>query len=70
MILIGRVLLNSDQMADVNCVPRSEVRLVGTPSLATQPRMRAFAHDGAEMSGTGTASGHLDHLSTMVKMYE
>ena len=27
------------------------------------------AHDAAEMSGTGTASGHLDHLSTIVKIY-
>ena len=53
----------------MNWAPRSEVRLVGTPNLATHPLMRVSAHDAAEMLWTGTASGHLDHLSTIVKMY-
>ena len=48
--------------------PRSDVRLVGTPNLDTHPPMRALTHDVAVMSATGTASGHLDHLSAIVKM--
>ena len=51
---------------DVNCVPQSDVRLLGTPNLETHPRMRALAQDTAVMSASGTASGHLDHLSTIV----
>ena len=69
IFLIARVLLSSAQSEEVNWAPPSEVRLVGTPNLATHPRMRASAHVAAEMSWTGTASGHLDHLSTIVKMY-
>ena len=67
MFLIANVLPISAQREDVNWAPRSEVRLLGTPNLATQPRMRALAHVVAVMSGTGIASGHLDHLSTIVK---
>ena len=70
IFLIANVLPISVHSEEVNCVPLSEVRLLGTPNLATQPRMRALAHVLAVMSGTGIASGHLDHLSTIVKTYE
>ena len=66
--MIARVLPNSAQSAEVNWAPRSEVRLVGMPNLAIHPLMRASAHVVAEMSLTGTASGHLDQRSTIVKM--
>ena len=68
-VLDGQRFPNSAQSAEVNWAPRSEVRLVGTPNLAIQPLIRASAHVVAEMSFTGIASGHLDHLSTIVKMY-
>ena len=67
MCQIDNVLLISAQSEDMNCAPRSEVTLVGTPNRATQPRINALAHVAAVMSGTGMASGHLDHLSTIVK---
>ena len=70
IFLIANVLPISVHSEEVNCAPLSEVRLLGTPNLATQPRMRALAHAVAMMSGTGIASGHLDHLSAMVKTYE
>ena len=66
--LTASILLNSAQREEVNWAPRSEVRLVGMPNLAIHPRMRAFAQDAAEMSASGTASGHRDQLSTIVKM--
>ena len=69
MCRIDSVLLISDQSEDVNCAPRSEVRFVGTINRATQPRISALAHVAAVMSETGMASGHLDHLSTIVKTY-
>ena len=67
-ILIDKTSLSSAQRAEVNCALWSEVRFVGTPNLATQPQMRALAQAAAEMSASGTASGHRDHLSTIVKM--
>ena len=67
MCRIANILLISAQSKDVNWAPRSDVRLVGTPKRATQPRISALAHVAAVMSGTGMASGHLDHLSTIVK---
>ena len=67
MFLTARILPISVQREEVNYVSRSEVRLFGTPNLATQPRMSALAHDMAVMSGNGITSGHRDHLSTMVK---
>ena len=67
MCRIANILLISAQSEDVNWAPQSDVSLVGTPKRATQPRMSALAHMAAVMSGTGMASGHLDHLSTIVK---
>ena len=67
MCRIANTLLILAQSEDVNWAPRSDVRLVGTPKRAIHPRMSALAHVAAVMSGTGMGSGHLDHLSTMVK---
>ena len=47
----------------------SDVRLLGTPNLETHPRMRALAQDTAVISASGTASGHLDHLSVALSVY-
>ena len=65
MCLTPSVVLSSDQSEEVNWAPRSKVRLPGIPNLAIHPRMRAFAHEAAEMSASGTASGHRNHLSTL-----
>ena len=55
-------------VADENCVPLSEVRVVGTPNLATQDDMKAAVHVLAVISFRGTASNHLVVLSIMVRM--
>ena len=55
-------------VADENCVPLSEVRVAGTPNLATQEDMKAAAHVLAVISFSGTASSHLVVLSIMVRM--
>ena len=55
-------------VADVNCVPLSEVRVAGTPNLATQDYMKAAAHMLAVISFRGTASNHLVVLSIIVRM--
>ena len=55
-------------VADVNCVPLSEVRVAGTPNLATQDDTKVAAHVLAVISFRGTASNHLVVLSIMVRM--
>ena len=55
-------------IAGENCVPLSEVRVAGTPHLATQEDMKAAAHMFAVISFSGTASSHLVVLSMMVRM--
>ena len=55
-------------MADESCVPLSEVRVAGTPNLATQEDMKAAEHVLAAISFRGTASSHLVVLSMMVRM--
>ena len=55
-------------VADENWMPLSEVRVAGTPNLATQEDMKAAAHVFAVISFNGTASNHLMVLSMMVKM--
>ena len=51
-----------------NCVPLSEVRIAGTPNLATQEDMKAAVHVLAVISFSGTASNHLVVLSIIVRM--
>ena len=51
-------------MAEVNCVPLSEVSCAGTPHLEIQPAMRASAQLAAAMSAMGRASNQRDDLST------
>ena len=55
-------------VADENCVPLSEMRVAGTPNLATLEDMKAAAHVLADISFSGTASSHLVVLSIMVRM--
>ena len=60
----------SDQTAEVNWAPLSEVRRAGTPNLETQVEMKAREQDSAVMEDSGTASGHLEVLLIMVRIYE
>ena len=55
-------------IAEENCMPLSEVRVAGTPNLATQEDMKAAEHAIAVISFNGTASSHLVVLSMMVGM--
>ena len=54
-------------MEDVNCDPLSEVMTEGIPKSGIQCLNMALAHSSAVIDLTGTASGHLEVLSTMVK---
>jgi hypothetical protein len=56
-------------MAEVNCVPRSEVSCAGTPYLEIQPAMRVSAQVAAAMSRMGRASSQREDLSTTVNRY-
>ncbi len=56
-------------MAEVNCVPLSEVSCAGTPYLEIQPAMRASVQLVAAMSDMGRASSQRDDLSTTVNRY-
>ena len=60
----------SDQTAEVNWAPLSEVRRAGTPNLEIQVEMKAHAQDSTVMEDRGLASGHLKVLSIMVRIYE
>ena len=68
MCLMPRREHNCCHVADENCVPLSEVRVSGTPNLATQDAMKAAEHVLAVISFRGTASNHLVVLSIMVRM--
>ena len=57
----------SDQIAEVNWAPLSEVRRAGTPNLDTQAEIKARAQDSVVMEDKGTASGHLEVLSIIVR---
>jgi hypothetical protein len=52
--------------ADVNCVPRSVVTVVGTPKRATHVLVNVSAHSAAEIVFKGATSGHFVVLSTIV----
>ena len=60
-------LANDDQMSDVNTEPRSDVICSGRPNLLIQALSMAVAQDIVEASSMGTASGHLEDLSMIVK---
>jgi hypothetical protein len=49
-----------NQRLEVNCGPRSEVIISGTPKREIQVNVKAFAHAAADVSESGTASIHLD----------
>lgn len=63
------VLVSSLNSCEVNCRPRSDVILAGTPNFVIHPDMRAFAHETAVISGIGMASGHRVYRSMIVKRY-
>jgi hypothetical protein len=52
-----------DYIAEVNCVPRSEVMQSGMTSLDTHLATKVSANNVAEISLSGTASSHLVDLS-------
>jgi hypothetical protein len=60
---------NDAQEAEVNCAPLSEVRVSGTPNLATQLNRKASPQEAAEMSLRGTASNQREVRSTIVRRY-
>ena len=51
----------------VNCVPLLEVSVEGTPNLDIQVSIKTRAHVSEEVEFIGTASGHLEVLSIMVR---
>ena len=58
---------DTHQREEVNCAPRSEVILAGTPNLEIQPETKARAQSLAEVEDRGMASGQQEVLSKMVK---
>ncbi len=67
--LIPSSLVRPAHSEEVNWRPWSEVRMDGTPNLATQDEMRASTQSSAAMDFKGAASNHLDDLSTIVNKY-
>ncbi len=63
------ILQSCDQMFDVNCSPRSEMIVPGTPKRVIQEKTKARAHASADVSERGIASIHLDVRSMIVKMW-
>ena len=57
----------SYQTENVNCAPQSKVRRAGTPNLDTHVEINARAEALEVMENSGTASGHLEDLSIIVK---
>ncbi len=53
----------------MNWRPWSDVMMVGTPNRATYAEMRTSTRSSADMDFKGTASSHLDDLSTIVNKY-
>jgi hypothetical protein len=48
-----------DQILEVNCIPRSEVIVSGTPKQQIQEEINSLEHAAADVSDKGTASIHL-----------
>ena len=59
---------SSDQRAEQNCEPQSEVRWSGTPKQATHPETKAAAMVAVSVLVKGMASSHLEERSTMVRI--
>ena len=59
--------LTSPQTKDVNWEPLSEVRRAWTPNLETKIEIKALRQASAVMEERGTASGHWEVLSIMVR---
>ena len=59
----------SVHVAEVNWTPLSEVRLAGTPKLATHVATKASRTASVVVSLSRTASGHLVDLSIMVSRW-
>ena len=57
----------TNQMEDVNWEPLSEVRRAGTLNFETHIEIKALAQASAVMEERGTASGHREVLSIMVR---
>ena len=66
---IPRVEHTPAQTEEVNCVPRSEVRVADTPKREIQVEINARTQDSADIDCNGVTSGHLDVLSIMVRRY-
>jgi hypothetical protein len=59
---------SSNQRFEVNCGPKSEVIVLGTPRREIQVKVKAFVHASVDVSERGMASIHLDVQSIMVKI--
>jgi hypothetical protein len=57
-----------DLTFDVNCGPRSEVIVSGTPKRIIQEKTKARSHAAVDVSEREIASIHLDMRSMIVKM--
>jgi hypothetical protein len=64
--LIPRPLQKEVHEAEENWVPLSEVRVSGTPNLATQQERNADTQEAADISLRGTASSQREVRSTIV----
>ncbi len=67
--MIPSSLVRPAHRAEVNWQPWSDVMMVYTPNLATHAEMRTSTQSSAAMDFKGTASSHLDDLSTIVNKY-
>ena len=67
ILKIPRMEQTSNQKEDVNWEPLSEVRRAGTSNFETQVEMKALAQVSPVMEERGTASGHREVLSIMVR---
>ena len=57
------------QVPEVNCMPRSEVMVEGTPKRETQLSKNAWRTVSAEVSAMGAASGQRVVRSIIVRRY-
>ena len=68
-VLIPQILVNCWKTSELNCDPRSEVMVAGTPKVCIHPKVSPSTTLCAEMSTSGTATGHLVKRSTIVRRY-
>ena len=69
MILIPQILASCWNISELNCDPRSEVTVAGTPKVCIQPKVKPSTTLWAVMSTNGTATGHRVKRSTIVNRY-